>query len=413
MEIPSLHDPQQLAAFYRDALLQDVVPFWLRHGLDHEQGGILTSLDRAGAVIDTDKSIWFQGRAAWMFATLYNHVEPHAAWLSAAQSCLDFLERHAVGDDGKLYFSVTREGRPLRMRRYVYSESFAAIAAAALFRATGSERARASALRYWQNYLRYSFDPALAAPKTDPQTRPMRGIGPLMIAMVTAQELRLNLGEVVALGRTPTEWIAWCVDEIERYFMKPERQVLLETVGIQGEVLDHFDGRLLNPGHAIECAWFLLLESSIVRSPRMEQLGLQILDWMLARGWDHEFGGLYYFRDLDDKPIQEYWHDMKFWWPHCEAIIATLLAWRLTGSERYATLHQQVHDWSFRHFPDPEQGEWFGYLHRDGTVSTTLKGNLWKGPFHLPRMLLWSWKLLDTEPTSLLALSSLPPRRPD
>jgi N-acylglucosamine 2-epimerase len=120
---------------------------------------------------------------------------------------------------------------------------------------------------------------------------------------------------------------------------------------------------------------------------RLILLGAQILDWMWARGWDQEYGGLLYYTDLRGKPVQEYWHDMKFWWPHCEAIIATLLAWRLTGDARYASMHAQVHDWSFAHFPDAEHGEWYGYLHRDGRISQRAKGNMFKGPFHLPRML--------------------------
>ena len=103
-------------------------------------------------------------------------------------------------------------------------------------------------------------------------------------------------------------------------------------------------------------------------------------------------GGLLYFTDVFGKPVQEYWHDMKFWWPHCEAIIATLLAWKLTGELRYAAMHAQVHDWSFAHFPDRDHGEWYGYLHRDGTVSQRSKGNMFKGPFHLPRMLAYCWK---------------------
>jgi len=86
---------------------------------------------------------------------------------------------------------------------------------------------------------------------------------------------------------------------------------------------------------------------------------------------------------------------MKFWWPHCEAVIATLLAWTLTGDEKYAHWSRQVHDWSFRHFSDAAFGEWYGYLHRDGRPSVRLKGNLWKGPFHLPRMLWYCWRLLD------------------
>ena len=188
----------------------------------------------------------------------------------------------------------------------------------------------------------------------------------------------------------------------------------METVGVNGEVLNYFDGRQLNPGHAIECAWFVMREGQLRDDNQLIQLGCQMLDWMWERGWDPEFGGLFYFRDLRGLPVQEYWHDMKFWWPHCEAIIATLLAWSLTGEAKYATWHQQVHDWSFRNFSDPEFGEWFGYLHRDGRKSNTLKGSLWKGPFHLPRMLHTSWNILASIPgTSSKALDtprSLPDR---
>jgi N-acylglucosamine 2-epimerase len=118
---------------------------------------------------------------------------------------------------------------------------------------------------------------------------------------------------------------------------------------------------------------------------------------MWQRGWDEEFGGLFYFRDLRGLPVQEYWHDMKFWWPHCEAIIATLLAFKLTGDAKYTRWHQQIHDWSFAHFPDPEFGEWYGYLHRDGSVSSRAKGTMYKGPFHLPRMLWYCWRLAVAE----------------
>jgi N-acylglucosamine 2-epimerase len=124
------------------------------------------------------------------------------------------------------------------------------------------------------------------------------------------------------------------------------------------------------------------------------ELGRTILDWMWPRGWDPVHGGLLYFCDVYGHPVQEYWHDMKFWWPHCEAIIATLLAAITSNDPKYAQWHQMVHDWSFRHFSDPEQGEWFGYLHRDGSLSVPLKGSMWKGPFHLPRMLLYCWQAL-------------------
>jgi N-acylglucosamine 2-epimerase len=380
---------------YRDTLLDDVVPFWLRHGLDREHGGYLTALDRDGTVIDTDKSIWFQGRGAWIFATLYNTVEKRPEWLDAARSGIEFIRKYGHSPEGKLYFTVTRDGRPLRMRRYVYSESFAAIAHAAYARASGDARAEVDAVSFFEAYLRYSFDGDRIAAKVNATTRPMIGIGPLMIAIATAQEVRANLGDLAVGDRTCTEWIDFAIDRIERLFVKPEHEAVMEIVSPDGEIIDHFDGRLLNPGHAIECAWFILHEAKIRGDRKLQSLGLTMLDWMWQRGWDSEYGGLFYFRDLRGLPIQEYWHDMKFWWPHCEAIIATLLAWKMTGEEKYNQWYQQVHDWSFSHFPDPEYGEWFGYLHRDGRISVQLKGNMWKGPFHLPRMLWYCWKLSE------------------
>ena len=385
----------ELIATYRDGLLGDVLPFWLKHGWDREHGGILTGVDRDGSLLESDKSVWFQGRAAWMFATAYNTVERRPEWLEFAGSCLEFLRRHAYGPDGKMYFTLTREGRPLRMRRYVFSECFAAIAFAAYAKATGDATAAADARRAWATYLHHTFTPGVMPPKTDPATRPMQGLSPRMITIVTAQELRAQLGDIREGGATCTEWIDRAIGEIERDFLKPDHQALLEMTGAGGELLDHFDGRQLNPGHAIEAAWFILHEAKLRnRDPRLLRLGLTILDWMWVRGWDRTHGGILYHVDVLGRPQQEYWHDMKFWWPHNEAIIATLLAWQLTGDAKYAEWHRLVHDWAYAHFPDREHGEWYGYLHRDGGVSSTMKGCTWKGPFHLPRMQWYCWQLL-------------------
>jgi N-acylglucosamine 2-epimerase len=120
-----------------------------------------------------------------------------------------------------------------------------------------------------------------------------------------------------------------------------------------------------------------------------------MIDYMLERGWDEEYGGIFYFRDVYHLPVQEYWHDMKFWWPHNEAIIATLLAYCITGEEKYALWHKRIHDYAYSKFYDPVHGEWYGYLHRDGRISQTAKGNLFKGPFHLPRQEWYCAQLLE------------------
>jgi N-acylglucosamine 2-epimerase len=321
---------------------------------------------------------------------LYNTVEPRAEWLKWAGHGIDFISQHGFDSDGRMWFHVAREGAPIRKRRYVFTETFGAIAYAALAKATGELGQAEKARDLFRLAKRHFTDPSLAEPKfTD--ARPAKAIGAPMIQMVTAQELRHNLDD-----ESFTADIDAAIAEIRRDFMKPDIKCVMESVAPDGSIIDHFDGRMLNPGHAIECAWFILWEARLRdNDPELIRTGCQILDWMWTRGWDNEFGGLFYFRDVHGKPVQEYWHDMKFWWPHNEAIIATLLAWQLTGDEKYSRWHTQVHDWAYAHFADPEHGEWYGYLHRDGRVSVPLKGNLWKGPFHFPRMQLVCWQLLE------------------
>lgn len=375
----------QLLAVYRDGLLKDCIPFWLRHGLDRECGGIMTCLNRDGSLVDTDKGVWQQGRFAWMLGHLYNTVEKKAEWLQAAESTLQFIRRHCFDKDGRMFFHVTRDGRPIRKRRYAFSESFAAIAFGEHAKATGDEASRAMAETLYHAYDRHVPEPKY----TD--VRPLKAMGKPMIQIVTCQRLRDSIGLSCA-----DEHIDRAIAEIRRDFMKPEIRCCMENVGPHGEIVgDHFDGRILNPGHAIEGAWFMMHEGKLRNKPEYVQAGCDILDWMWERGWDQEFGGMLYFRDVHNKPVAEYWHDMKFWWPQNETIIATLLAWQLTGDEKYAKMHTQIHDWTYRLFPDPEFGDWYGYLHRDGRVSSPLKGNIFKGCFHMPRQKLECWRICE------------------
>jgi len=374
---------------YRDGLLNDTIPFWIRHSIDTESGGFLFSVDRDGSRLDTDKGMWQTGRFTWMLATLFNQVEQRQEWLDLAVHGIDFISKYGFDKDGRMFFHLTRDGKPIRKRRYIFTETFGAIAYAALYKATGQDDYAAKARQLFDLIIRHLNNPDPSSPKfTD--TRPMKGLATPMILTVTAQELRENLGDP-----TFTRYIDESITEIRTDFMKPKFEAVLESVGLGGEFFDHFDGRMTCPGHSIEASWFILNEAKHRgKDPELIQIGTTILDWMWEIGWDKEYGGILYFRDVKGLPVQEYWHDMKFWWPQNEAIIATLLAFQLTGDPKYANWHKMIHDWTYEYFPDPEHGEWYGYLHRDGRISVSLKGNLSKGPFHIPRMQMMAWQIL-------------------
>ena len=370
----------ELKDFYSRQLLDDTVPFWFPRSYDLEHSGFLLMRDHDGSLIDDDKAVWIQGRATWLLSTLYNTVEKKQEWLDGAKLGYEFLINHCFDTDGQMFFHTTREGRPIRKRRYFFSETFAVIAMAAYSLASGDKEAANKSRFLFGKCIEYSTTKGLLQPKYF-DTRPSIGIGVPMIMMNTAQQLRETIGDDRC-----DEWISTWIGQIEDKFVKDDIKCVMEQVAPDGSIIDHIDGRTLNPGHAIEGAWFILYEARKRNNdPHLISLGCRMLDYMWERGWDKEYGGIFYFRDVYNKPVQEYWQDMKFWWPHNETIIATLLAFLMTGDSKYAEWHKMVHDYSYNKFHDRENGEWFGYLHRNGTIAQTAKGNLFKGPFHLPR----------------------------
>ena len=379
-----------LKNFYQNQLLNDTIPFWFPRSYDKDYGGFLLMRDSDGSLLDDDKAVWIQGRATWLLSTLHNTVGKKKEWLEGAKLGYDFLNKYCFDSDEHMFFHVTRDGMPIRKRRYFFSETFYVIAAAAYAKASGDEEAATNARKVFADCIAYANGEKKLPPKFS-EARPSKGIGVPLIMINTAQQLRENIGD----DRCDV-WIMKWINEIETLFVKDDIKCVMEQVAPDGSIINHIDGRTLTPGHAIEGAWFILQEAKYRNNDKhLIDLGCRMLDYMWERGWDKEYGGMAYFRDVYNKPVQEYWQDMKFWWPHNETIIATLLAYTITGNEKYAQWHKLVHEYSYKHFHDKVNGEWFGYLHRDGTLSQTAKGNLFKGPFHLPRQEWYCMQLLD------------------
>ena len=371
--------------------LDRCVAFWLDNGMDPVHGGVYTCLDREGKVFSTDKSVWMQGRCGWIFAWLCRLYGPKDEWLAASKSCLDFLEEHCINHDagGRLYFTVTGDGKPLRQRRYCYSEAFYALANAEYYGVAGEEeyleRARRGYDLYWD--LNHGMaDPTGLGPKTIPETRTGRAFGiPMIILNVTSVMLRVDPERKELYEQRAQQ----CVDEIFQYHVHPELKCVLENVAPDGAArLDYTEGRIVNPGHDIEGVWFLLEHAKRTGDRELVEKAAQIFDWAIEAGWDNEYGGLLYFVDCLGRPPEAYEHDMKLWWPHDEILIASLMLYRDTGEEKYLDWFEKTLDYCKQYFSDPEYGEWYGYLRRDGKpTQPPCKGSTFKGPFHLPRML--------------------------
>lgn len=383
-------DFKKLSEQYKHELLDKVVPFWLEKSQDLEHGGYFTCLDREGNVFDTDKFIWLQGREVWMFATLYNKVEKRQEWLDCAIQGAEFLKKY--GHDGNLnwYFSLDREGHPLVEPYNIFSYTFAVIAFGQLSIATGNQEYADIAKRTFDIVLSKVDNPKGRWNKAVPGSRALKSFALPMILCNVALEIEPLLDPAFMKQTIDT-----CIHEVMDVFYRPELGLIVEHLSTDGQLVDCFDGRLLNPGHAIEAMWFIMdLGKRLGRQDLIEK-AVDIALNEANYGWDKENGGIFYFMDRLGHPCQQLEWDQKLWWVHIETLITMIKGYQLTGRQECLEWFNRVHDYVWSHFADPEHPEWFGYLNRQGEVLLPLKGGKWKGCFHVPRGLFQCWRILE------------------
>lgn len=382
---------QQLTEQYKHELLDKVVPFWLNHSQDKDCGGYFTCLERDGKVYDTDKFVWLQGREVWMFATLYNKVEKRKEWLDCAIQGAEFLMKH--GHDGQLnwYFALDREGNPLVEPYNIFSYTFAVIAFGQLSIATGNKEYADIAKRIFDIVLSKVDNPKGKWNKAAPGARSLKSFALPMILCNVALEIEPLL-DADFMQRT----IDTCIHEVMDVFYRPELGLIVEHLGANNELVDCFDGRLLNPGHAIEAMWFIMDLGKRLQRQDLIDKAVQIALNEVEYGWDRQYGGIFYFMDRLGHPCQQLEWDQKLWWVHIETLITMLKGYQLTGNAKCLEWFERVHNYVWTHFTDPEYPEWYGYLNRRGEVLLPLKGGKWKGCFHVPRGLFQCWQILET-----------------
>ena len=429
VDLEKLQKGRSYAAQYKETLLENVLPFWTQHSVDRQYGGYFTCLDRVGKVYDTDKFVWLQNRQVWTFSMLCNQMredwfaddarrsgdEVRQAWLLIAKSGADFLARNGRDAEGNWYFSLNQVGQPLVQPYNIFSDCFAAMAfsqyAMALEKTLAEQirveqtseqqtseqerlQAREIALQAYNNVLRRQENPKGQYNKAYPGTRPLKS---LAVPMILAN-LSLEMDWLLSDDQLD-EVLAHTQREVMDQFVCEADGLVYEHVSPEGDFVDCYEGRLINPGHGIEAMWFMMaIGERQMKAGRDRTLINKAVDQVvriLEFAWDEQFGGLFYFMDAQGHPPQQLEWDQKLWWVHLETLVALSMAVRLTGRRDCWLWYERVHDYTWRHFVDSEHGEWYGYLNRRGEVLLPLKGGKWKGCFHVPRALYLCWQQFE------------------
>ena len=380
-----------LAQQYKNELLDNVLPFWLEKSQDKQFGGYYTCLDREGNIYDTDKFVWLQGREVWLFAMMYNNVDRNPEWLESAIQGGEFLKKYGHDESYDWYFSLTREGKPLIEPYNIFSYTFAAMAFGQLNKATGNVEYAEIAKKTFDLILSKTKNPKGQWNKAVPGTRDLKNFALPMILCNLALEIEHLLSP--ELMQT---LIDACIHEVMDVFYRPELGLIVENITTEGDELsDSFEGRSINPGHAIEAMWFIMDLGKRLNCPDLIEKAAKIAVQMVEYGWDEQYGGIFYFMDRKGYPPQQLEWDQKLWWVHVETLITMIKGYQLTGSQACLHWFEKVHTYTWEHFKDPEYAEWFGYLNRQGDVLLPLKGGKWKGCFHVPRGLYQCWNALE------------------
>ncbi|GLR15976.1 AGE family epimerase/isomerase [Portibacter lacus] len=377
------------SSLYKDTLLENVIPFWENHSIDHEFGGYFTCLDRKGDIFDTDKFIWLQCRQVWMFSFLYNNVAENEKWLDIARIGIDFLLKCGRDAEGNFYFSTTREGEALVQPYNIYSDCFATMAFAQYGKATQNQKYIDIARATYHNIIRRSNNPKGKYEKRT-SARPLKSFSLPMIL----SNLVMELSEVLD-AEEQERTIDYSVHEVMNQFFDPESGLILENVNQDGSLSDTFEGRLINPGHGLEAMWFMMDIGEKRNDQELIHKCCEIIINLLEFGWDDQYGGIFYFLDIKGHPPQQLEWDQKLWWVHLETLIALSKAYYHTGNQELLDWYNKVHDYTWSHFPDQDYDEWFGYLNRRGEPLLDLKGGKWKGCFHVPRAMYQCWKTFE------------------
>eukprot|EP00698_Gefionella_okellyi_P024589 TRINITY_DN8725_c0_g1_i2.p1 TRINITY_DN8725_c0_g1~~TRINITY_DN8725_c0_g1_i2.p1 ORF type:complete len:336 (+),score=59.31 TRINITY_DN8725_c0_g1_i2:109-1116(+) len=321
------------ADLYHTTLFDNVLPFWLNNSLDCEHGGYFTCLLRDGTVFDRDKFVWLQAREVFMFSKLYNTVEAKAEWLDAATLGADFLRSHGRDSDGYWFFSLNQLGEPLSAAHSIFSDCFAAMAFAQYYKATKHQWAFDLARETFENVERRKSNPKGKYNKTISSTRPMLSLSLPMIDL----NLCLEMADAGVIDdATCTARMKGSLSLILDTFVDKKTGYIHEHVpAIAGDTVasDTFDGRLINPGHTLECLWFIMAAAEKLNDDALVQRAADLMLPTLELGWDREYGGIYYFVDMQGKPPQQLEWDQKLWWVHIETMVALALAFKLTKRE--------------------------------------------------------------------------------
>lgn len=407
----SISERRRLGTAYRTHLEQDVLPFWLSGPYDATRGGVFTCLENeSGRRVSDDKFVWSQGRFAWLMAHAARLVDrgvlhgDRDLYLGAAIKTSGFLVDHAFLENGSCAYLLAGDGTMKEFREgeghdiSFFADCFVALGLAETARATRDVALLDRALTLYDD-VRSRLSQGTFRMEPYPLPSGYRSHSVPMIMLNVSQELERASRD---LGDSRHERLARDgladMDTILGTFVRPDRSVQ-EVVATDGP--ERLLTRHRTPGHAIESMWFVIEQALRHDRPDAVSVATEVMKASIRIGWDETHGGLLRFVGPDggrpegpaegpfERLILDTW-DSKIWWPHSEALYATLLAAIVADDDELRAMHDRFYRYVMTTFPNPDRsvGEWIQIRDRTGRPLDKVVGLPVKDPYHVSRNLM-------------------------
>ena len=384
----------------KEELLFETVPFWEKRVVDKEYPGYLNCFDRQGNLSDTRKPGWFVGRTMYTFAALYNTIEKREEWLNIARTGRRFMDGSFYAGEGRFQQMMSREGKVLNGPVSIFTDHFVVKGLYEYVKACPNEEGLKD------KELAEKLSDKLFQNVEDPQVLASEGIRPgYQKHAVNFMTLLVALESRDLFGDKYGEILKNCVEKSLYEFASDAYEAPFEYIGIDGKPKPEGEGRLIDPGHTMEAMWFSMKAGKKCGNTEYGKRAMKILDWVIERCYDEEYGGFYQHVDLDGMLEERFltnsyagipatWND-KIWWVQAEGLYALAMSALYHENEKHFTYFMKMYDYIQNYFRDKEYGEWYSILKRDGSIVSDHKGFELKGPYHVPRCLMQLVTLLE------------------
>lgn len=395
-------------------LHNELLPFWLTHGVDPEHGGYLTYLDKDGNPTgETVKTHLCQCRMIYTYSSAHRAGLGGGKCLEIARQGVDFMLKHFWDSEhGGWFWTCERDGTPRNRSKLTYGHSFAIYCLSEYGMASGDPRGLEWALKTydilqtriadnWRGGY-YEFLEEDFSPK-----RPGKygGDRKSFDVHMHLMEAMTNLYEATR-SRVHRDRTIEMVDLIFSRMVHPEfgtglaqfsldwqplRAILFAEVWGSDRDVEDDAGRPLNNtsfGHNVEFAWLLNHTIRILDLNRAEyhERLRKFHEHAVRYGVDWERGGVF-CEGPHDGPARE---RNKEFWQQAECLVGFLDAYLIFGEEKYLDAYENVHRFVMDHGINHEVGEWYPLFDEHNNRLWDYMGHAWKINYHTVRAAIQS-----------------------